>query len=339
MTDAKQLLLNDHGKTRNRRPISGVFGPIGSGARAAIMTDYFLCGWRVHSELNLPELAPWSGDDRQPDVVIRLGEVPERLDDLVEDSPFQQIDRRGNCMLRIEKVAAYLVTGPHQVIVAPRPGVGEAEIRVFLLSSVFGYLCHLRGLFPLHGSCVAIGGKAVAFCGPSGAGKSTTAVQLALRGHRLLADDVCVIDAHAEAGPQVLPAFPRLKLWEDTLAAFNISREGLDRNRFGQDKYHYRPIESFLAAPVPLGGVFLLRRAGPDAPEESVQLSRPAEKIAALSEEMFRPREGAALGKTPSLLAAQGLVAGSTPIWRLTRRFDLADMDRWLRQIETLIES
>lgn len=303
------------------------------------MTDYFLCGWRVRSDLRLPELAPWSGDDRAADVVIRLGEVPERLEDLVEDSPFQQIDRRGNCMLRIEKVAAYLVPGPNEVIVAPRPGAGDAEIRVFLLSSVFGYLCHLRGLFPLHASCVAIGGNAAAFCGPSGAGKSTTAVQLALRGHRLLADDVCVIDVHAGTAPQVLPAFPRLKLWEDTLAAFDISRDGLDRNRFGQDKYHYRPIESFLAAPVPLGGVFLLRRAGPDAPEGNLQLSRPAEKIAALTEETFRPREGAALGKTPSLLAAQAVVAGSTPIWRLTRRFDLTDMDRWLRQIEALVGS
>ncbi|MFY9695329.1 MAG: hypothetical protein WA776_09005 [Xanthobacteraceae bacterium] len=176
------------------------------------MTDSFLCGWRVRSELHLPELAPWSGDDRTPDVVIRCGEVPDRLDDLVEDSPFLQIDRHGTCLLRLDNVAAYLVTGPGEVIVAPRPGVGEAEIRVFLLSSVFGYLCHLRALFPLHASCVAINGKAAAFCGPSGAGKSTTAVQLALRGHRLLADDVCVIDAHAAGGPRVLPAFPRLKL-------------------------------------------------------------------------------------------------------------------------------
>ena len=303
------------------------------------MTDSFLCGWRVRSELHLPELAPWSGDDRAPDVVIRFGEVPAGLDDLVEDQPFLQIDRRGRCLLRLDNVAAYLVTGPGEVIVSPKPGVGDAEIRVFLLSSVFGYLCHLHALFPLHASCVAINGNAAAFCGPSGAGKSTTAVQLALRGHRLLADDVCVIDAHVADGPRVLPAFPRLKLWEDTLAAFKISREGLDRNRFGQDKYHYRPLESFLAAPVPLGGIFLLRRAGPGAPEETVRLSRPAEKIAALSEEVFRPREGAALGRTPTLLAAQARVAGSTPIWRLVRRFDLSDMDPWLRQIETLVGS
>jgi hypothetical protein len=171
------------------------------------MTDSFLCGWRVRSELRLPELAPWSGDDRPPDVIIRFGEVPGRLDDLVEDGPFLQIDRRGTCLLRLDNVAAYLVTGPGEVIVSPVPGVGDAEIRVFLLSSVFGYLCHLRALFPLHASRVAIDGNAAAFCGPLGAGKSTTAAQLALRGHRLLADDVCVIDRpHSRALVPLMPA-------------------------------------------------------------------------------------------------------------------------------------
>ena len=32
--------------------------------------DYVLCGWRVRSALPLPEVAPWRGDDRPPDVTI-----------------------------------------------------------------------------------------------------------------------------------------------------------------------------------------------------------------------------------------------------------------------------
>jgi hypothetical protein len=303
------------------------------------MTDGFLCGWRVRSDLHLPELAPWSGEDRPPDLVIRLGPVPDRLNDLVEDGPFLQIDRRGKCLLRLENVAAYLVNGPGEVVVSPRPGAADVEIRLFLLGSVLGLLCHQRGLFPLHASCVAIGGKAAAFSGPSGAGKSTAAAQFALRGHELLADDVCVIDAHAAGGPLVLPSFPRLKLWQDALHALNISREGLERNRPGQDKYHYLRAEAFPVAPVPLGGIFLLRAAGPGVPEESVRLSRPVEMIAALSEEVFRPQAGSALGRTPALLAAEAAIAGSTPIWRLARRLDLADMGRWLWEVEALLRS
>jgi hypothetical protein len=296
------------------------------------MTDGFLCGWRVRSELHLPELAPWFGDDRPSDVTIRIGPVTDRLDELVEDGPSLQIDRRGTCLLRIENVATYLVKGPGDEVIA-----AAAEIRVFLLGSVLGFLCHQRALFPLHASCVAIGGKAALLCGPTGTGKSTAAVQLALRGHRFVADDVCVIDAQAAGGPRVLPAFPRLKLSQDTLSALDIPCERLEHDRLGQqNNYHYILAEAFPTTPVPLGGIFLLRTAGPGVPEECVQLSRLVEKIAALSEGVFRPQAGAALGRTHSLFVAQAAIAGSTPIWRLARRFDLSDMDRWLRQVEAL---
>jgi HPr Serine kinase C-terminal domain len=303
------------------------------------MTDGFLCGWRVLSEPHLPELAPWAGHDRPPDIIIRFGRVPDRLDDLVENGPFLQIDRHGTCLLSIENVAAYLVkSSSNEVIVSPRPGAEEVEIRAFLLGSVLGFLCHQRALFPLHASCVAVDGKAVLFCGPTGAGKSTAAIQLIMRGYRLVADDVSVIDVHATGGPLVLPAFPRLKLSRHTLSALNIPCDELERDQLGQqNKYHYIPAEAFRAAPIPLGRIFLLRTAGPDMPDECIQLARPLQKIAALSEEVFRPQAGAALGRTHSLLTAQALIAGSTPIWRLTRRLDTSDMDRWLGLSEALL--
>lgn len=303
------------------------------------MTDGFLCGWRVRSELHLPELAPWSGDDRPPDIAIRCGSVPDRLGELVQDGPFLQIDRHGTCLLTIQNVASYLVKSPgDEVIVSPRPGASEIEIRVFLLGSVLGFIYHQRALFPLHASCVAIAGKAVALCGPIGTGKSTAAIQMTLRGHQLVADDVCVIDAHAPGGPRVLPAFPRLKLSRATLAAAKIPHEGLEQDKLGkQNKYHYIAAADFSIAPLPLGGIFLLRTAEPDVPEENVQLSRSVEKIAALSAEVFRPQVGSALGRTHSLLMAEVAIAETTPIWRLVRRFDLSNMDRWLGQIEALL--
>ena len=303
------------------------------------MTDGFLCGWRVHSELALPELAPWSGEDRPADVVIRFGDVPERLTDPVEDGPFLQIDRNGTCLFRLDTVAAYLVTSASEIVIAARPGATDIEIRVFLLASVLGLLCHRRGLLPLQASCVAVNGKAVALCGRSGAGKSTAAAQLALRGHGLVADDVCVIDARAAGGPRVLSTFPRLKLWRDSLDALKIPCDGLERNRPGQNKYHYRHAEAFPAAALPLSKILLLRVAFPGMAEESVELVRPAQKIAALNEELFRPQAVAALGQTETLLAAQAAVAGATPIWRVTRRFDHSDMNHGFHPIEAQLVS
>src|SRR5262245_16919533 len=42
--------------------------------------DYALCGWRVRSAVELPEVMPWMGDDRAPDLVIRLGAAPPLRD-------------------------------------------------------------------------------------------------------------------------------------------------------------------------------------------------------------------------------------------------------------------
>lgn len=45
----------------------------------------------------------------------------------------------------------------------------------------------------VHGSCVAVGGRAVLILGPSGAGKSTLALALMARGGLLVADDRTIL--------------------------------------------------------------------------------------------------------------------------------------------------
>ncbi|MFY7853077.1 MAG: HPr kinase/phosphorylase, partial [Brevundimonas sp.] len=224
-------------------------------------------------------------------------------------------------------------------MVSPAPGAAEVELRLILLGSVLGVICHLRGLFPLHASCVSIDGEAVAFCGASGAGKSTTALHLTLRGHGLLSDDVTQIDPTANKHPQVWPAFPRLKLWQDSLESARIERDGLERNRPGQSKYHYRAAEAFHPSPVPLAAIFLLSKAGPGEPDGVKRLSSPMDIIPALDAEVFRAGVGRALGRTGSLLAAQAAIASAVPVYRLTRRFDLAATGNWLQAVETRLRA
>ena len=39
--------------------------------------DRQLCGWRVRTDVPLPELLPWTGDaGHPPDIQIRLGPLP-----------------------------------------------------------------------------------------------------------------------------------------------------------------------------------------------------------------------------------------------------------------------
>ena len=73
-----------------------------------------------------------------------------------------------------------------------------------------------RGLAPLHGSAVELGGKAVLVAGPSGAGKSALCEALVRRGGRLVSDDLTVMAPLTGAGvPVLLPGRPSIRLIAD----------------------------------------------------------------------------------------------------------------------------
>lgn len=60
-----------------------------------------------------------------------------------------------------------------------------------------------------HGALVEIGGAGVLLLGPSGVGKSECALELVRRGHRLVADDVVLLERN-DAGEAIGRALPRL---------------------------------------------------------------------------------------------------------------------------------
>ena len=62
-----------------------------------------------------------------------------------------------------------------RIIVSPIEGSDEDEIRLYILGTCMGAILMQRKILPLHGSAVAIDGKAYAIVGDSGAGKSTLA--------------------------------------------------------------------------------------------------------------------------------------------------------------------
>ena len=52
----------------------------------------------------------------------------------------------------------------------------------------------------IHGTLVDVGGVGILLLGPSGVGKSECALELIIRGHRLVADDVVELEANAVGG-------------------------------------------------------------------------------------------------------------------------------------------
>ena len=58
---------------------------------------------------------------------------------------------------------------------------------------MYGCNINAKKNFPLHGSAIAIDGKAYAIVGDSGAGKSTLASAFLNQGYQLLSDDVIAV--------------------------------------------------------------------------------------------------------------------------------------------------
>lgn len=293
--------------------------------------SYALCGLKVASDLPLPDLAPWSGDDRPADIEIRLGDVPDRLENPIFEGPLLHVGGGGVCRYVIAGVAAYLVEDGRRITVQPFMAPDAPDIRVFLLGGVFGFLCHQRGLLPLHASCVEIDGRAVAFAGPSGIGKSTLAAAFLRRGYRVPADDVTVVDVTAPGGPLVLPSFPRLKLWRDAMDGLGLSSDGLERSRAQLEKFNLPARSLFRTEPLPLAAVHHLGVVN-DSDRAGLEPLRGVARVEALTQAIYRRMAALHMGRSAALMAAVMRVS-SVPVRRLSRTSDFGALDAVIAMI------
>lgn len=289
-----------------------------------VVPRYRLFGLSIESELPLPELVgqqqQQDANGREADISIRLGSAGEG-------------DARGY-NLDIDDVARFVIAGGRSITIDPAPGVGEADIRLFLLGSAMGAALHQRGILPLHANAVVVDSKAVAFTGRSGAGKSTLAAWFHDQGHQILADDVCVIRIGSEGHPWAYPGLPRLRLWEDALAAsgrdaahhtpsFHVS--GDDRRKFDVRI----PAGGIAGEPLPLAALFSLE----ESDEFAIERLSGSAAVEAISANTYRGQLIAEVGDSAAHLAACVTIARTVPIMRLQRPFDRGKFDAQCREI------
>jgi hypothetical protein len=171
------------------------------------MPRYALYGLLLDSEMECPKLVPAEAPDAEPDDRIRLGPMPQALDDAKKKGVLYQISP-DRFLLGLGKIARYLVSEGREIVIERVPGGSDDAVRVFLFGSVFGALLHQRGVLPLHGSAVMPSRGATIFAGPSNSGKSALAAAFHRRGYDVLADDVCAITFDAGKTPGSGPPAP-----------------------------------------------------------------------------------------------------------------------------------
>lgn len=215
---------------------------------------YRAFGLNIESEFEIPEFIPSTGE---PDVNVCFGEVPSQLHEPLfcgvrfQASPWQ-------FLLKVDHIANYFVEGGRSIIIQPIEQSDISDIRLFLLGSAFGSLFHQRGLLPLHGSSLNIGGKAYVFSGISGVGKSTLAAGLVKRGYELLNDDISVISLSENNTPVVNAGYPNMKLWADSIEKLSLDPENYVRVRVKLNKHNLHLKESFNSEALPVRGIYIL---------------------------------------------------------------------------------
>jgi hypothetical protein len=219
---------------------------------------YEAFGLSIISEILLPELLQVSTQLGDTEVCIKIIEKPRQF----EGKPFEFIVLGHTVTFMIPEIAVFQIKDGKEIIVSPFEGANEDIIRLYTLGSSFGALLLQRGIYPLHGSAIAINGKAYAIVGESGAGKSTLASAFMERGYQLLSDDVIAVKFNDDNQPMVIPSYPQQKLWQQSLDAFGISNEEL-RPIYGRENKFCKPVlEGFQSSPLPLGGIFELVKRG-----------------------------------------------------------------------------
>lgn len=287
------------------------------------MYSYRVSGLTVVSEMELPgAIAVEPGDG--PDVTVRFGDVPQKLAEPSASGPTWE--REGDTiLLRVPRLARFLITGGASVIVALEQGAAARDASGFVLGSSLGILLHQRGALVLHGAAVARDGRAIVICGPSGAGKSTLAAALSRRGCSFVTDDICVIAMNADREPIVLPDGRQLKLWQNSISGLQLeSRRGpVVRDAF--EKYFVAP-DVAVSDPPLLTAIYQLQDNRPPF-EAGIEALALPDAMRLLEDEAYRPGLRRQLSSTEQMISQAAATLRCVTAFRLVRSlgFELLD--------------
>lgn len=277
---------------------------------------YRAFGLTISSDIYFPELQPIDSGVEYPDVQVKLDVF---LKAGYNGTPYDFDVEGHRITILIPDVGVYRIQYGNEIIVSPYVSTDEDMIRLYLLGSCFGALLFQRGYYPLHGSCVAINGRAYAFVGDSGAGKSTLASAFIEKGYPLLSDDVIAVSfVKGNEIPFVIPSYPQQKLWQQSLDAFGVSSEHF-RSIYGRvNKFCIPVLENYYSNPLPLGGIFELVKSAKDDVEVSL-VSASLARLQKLYKHTYRQYLVSKMELTEWHFNHSSVLASVVPIYQIIR--------------------
>jgi uncharacterized protein YlzI (FlbEa/FlbD family) len=233
---------------------------------------YIGFGMDIVSEIRLPELTRVGFLSESPDVRIEINDLTKDWYKFDSETRKKFVVEKGKVMFEVPNTAIFLITEGQKIVVSPMIEAEEDKIRLYILGTCMGAILIQKRILPLHGSALAINGKAYAFIGDSGAGKSTLAAALIKKGYALMSDDVIPVSLSKENVPFVTSTYPQQKLWQQSLNHFGIDTDQF-RSLFERETKFAVPVNAnFSSEPLQLAGVFeLVISNGEDVAIEKIE--------------------------------------------------------------------
>jgi len=229
------------------------------------------------------------------------------------------------------------VRGGREIVVRPHERADDAALELFVAGPALAVALHQRGRLVLHATAVAIGDRALAILGEKGAGKSTLAAALTRRGHRLLSDDVVVIEER-DGRPVALAGTATLKIQPEAAQALGVDPSRLAPLHPNAEKRSW-PGAADDRAPPPATPLAALLVAAPGPGPTIAALDGPATFL-----EVVRHTYGARYdymqrsGGSARHFAQVAALVLAVRAFRLVRGDDLARLAETAGRVEALFE-
>jgi hypothetical protein len=235
---------------------------------------YRVCGLTMTSDTVLPELPPLEPAAHLPTLVVRLAARFPRVSapphwlrhwPLAPAEPWLSCGKVADgYLIRFRALADFFVDDAgREIIGTAEPGTATDTLRHLLLDHVFPLVLNLRGEDALHATAVVTPHGVCAFTGETGTGKSTLAASFAQAGYPVVSDD-CLVIAERDGRLLAVPAYPGVRLWEDTCAVFAPEADARSCVAQYSDKqrvvWHEHAV-TFPTHALPLQRIYLLTRA------------------------------------------------------------------------------